>query len=172
VLARGPESFIKRTADYWNVWVRQGGKDFDGLPESIVRLYQQSLLILRTHLNYNGAALAANDSDILRFARDTYCYMWPRDAALIVYALDLAGYGESARRFYRLCSEIIQERGLLPAQVQPGRHARLVVASVARRRRIAAADPGGRDRARPVGVVGTLSHLRRRRVRQAALPPR
>jgi len=53
----------------------------------------------------------ANDSDILRFSRDTYCYMWPRDAALVVYALDLAGYGEAARRFYRLCAEIIDGRG-------------------------------------------------------------
>ena len=34
MLDRGPESFLKRTADYWNVWVRQGGKDFDGLPDA------------------------------------------------------------------------------------------------------------------------------------------
>lgn len=119
VLARGPESYLKRTADYWNVWVRQGGRDFDGLPAPIVRLYQQSLLILRTHLNYNGSVLAANDSDILRFARDTYCYMWPRDAALVIYALDLAGYGEAARRWFRLCSEIIQERGFFLHKYNP-----------------------------------------------------
>jgi GH15 family glucan-1,4-alpha-glucosidase len=119
VLQRGPESYLKRTADYWNVWVRQGGKDFDGLSPTLVKLYQQSLLILRTHLNYNGAVLAANDSDILRFARDTYCYMWPRDAALVIYALDLAGYGEAARRFYKLCGEIIQERGFFLHKYNP-----------------------------------------------------
>lgn len=119
VLARGPESFLKRTADYWSVWVRQGGKEFDGLPPAIVRLYQQSLLILRTHLNYNGAVLAANDSDILRFSRDTYCYLWPRDAALVVFALDLAGYGEAARRFFRLCGEIIDGRGFFLHKYNP-----------------------------------------------------
>jgi len=119
MLARGPESFLKRTAAYWNVWVRQGGQDFDGLPESIVRLYQQSLLILRTHLNHNGAVLAANDSDILRFARDTYCYMWPRDAALVINALDIAGYGEAARRFFRLCGEIIEQRGFFLHKYNP-----------------------------------------------------
>ena len=119
VLARGPESYIKRTAGYWGVWVRQGGREFDGLSPAVVRLYQQSLLILRTHLNHNGAVLAANDSDILRFARDTYSYMWPRDAALVIHALDLAGYGEAARRFFRLCGEIIQERGFFLHKYNP-----------------------------------------------------
>ncbi|MEP7028164.1 MAG: glycoside hydrolase family 15 protein, partial [Candidatus Eisenbacteria bacterium] len=80
---------------------------------------QQSLLILRTHLNYNGAVLAANDSDILRFARDTYSYLWPRDGALVVSALDLAGYGESARRFFLLCGEIIQEQGFFLHKYNP-----------------------------------------------------
>jgi glucoamylase len=119
VLDRGPESYLKRTADYWRIWVRQGGREFDGLSDDIVRLYQTSLLILRTHLNHNGAVIAANDSDILRFARDTYCYMWPRDAALVIWALDQAGYGEAAKRFYRLCAEIIQARGFFLHKYNP-----------------------------------------------------
>ena len=119
VLDRGPESYLKRTADYWNVWVRQGSADLAALPEPIIRMYQLSLLILRTHLNFNGAVLAANDSDILRFARDTYCYMWPRDAALVINAFDQAGYGEAARRFYKLCGEIIQDRGYFLHKYNP-----------------------------------------------------
>jgi glucoamylase len=119
VLDRGPESYLKRTADYWNVWVRQGSADLTALPEPIIRMYQLSLLILRTHLNFNGAVLAANDSDILRFARDTYCYMWPRDAALVINAFDQAGYGEAARRFYKLCGEIIQDRGYFLHKYNP-----------------------------------------------------
>ncbi len=119
VLARGPESYLKRTADYWRIWVRQGGQEFDGLSPAIVRLYQSSLLILRTHLNHNGAVIAANDSDILRFARDTYCYMWPRDAALVIYALDQAGYGEAARRFYLLCAKTVEERGYFLHKYNP-----------------------------------------------------
>src|SRR6185503_1727040 len=36
VLDRGPESYLKRTADYWNVWVRQGSADLAALPEPII----------------------------------------------------------------------------------------------------------------------------------------
>ena len=39
----------------------------------------------------------------MNFNRDTYSYMWPRDGALVAYAYDLAGYGETVG-FYNFCA--------------------------------------------------------------------
>ncbi len=62
-------------------------------------------MILRTNIDANGAIIAANDSDIQHFARDTYSYMWPRDAALTAHALDRAGYHGSDRKVFQFLSE-------------------------------------------------------------------
>ena len=132
VVARGPESFIERTRAWWKLWVGKEPTDFFGLPPSVVDLYKRSLLIVRTQIDEGGGIIAANDSDIMQFARDTYSYVWPRDGALVAHALDMAGYPETSRKFFHFCADVITPRRLPPAQVQPGQVARVVVASVDR----------------------------------------
>jgi glucoamylase len=111
VVQRTPAYFIRRTADYWKLWLRREQMKFGDLPEPVKKVYVRSLLILRTQINNNGAVIAASDSDILRFSRDTYAYMWPRDGALVAHALDIAGFPLPARRFFEFCREIIGRNG-------------------------------------------------------------
>ncbi|HBG25794.1 MAG: glycoside hydrolase family 15 [Planctomycetes bacterium GWF2_41_51] len=111
ILKKTPEEIIKRTVNYWKLWVDKEELNYDLLPPEIGRLYKRSLLICRSQINNNGSIIAANDSDAEYFNRDTYSYMWPRDAALAAYALDLAGYFEITRNFYNLCADIIVEDG-------------------------------------------------------------
>ncbi len=119
VVERSPGYFIKRTADYWKLWVHKESLNFDDLPGPIVRLYERSLLILRTNIDNNGAVMAANDSDILDYARDTYSYVWPRDGAIIARALSMAGYSMPARRFFNFCAEIIGRQGFFWHKYNP-----------------------------------------------------
>jgi GH15 family glucan-1,4-alpha-glucosidase len=63
--------------------------------------------------------MAANDSDVVYFNRDTYSYMWPRDAALVAYALDLAGYHGITRNFFTLCAKIIEKEGYFLHKYNP-----------------------------------------------------
>ncbi len=116
---RRPEVLIRRTADYWRLWVEKEEFDLSVLPENIRRLYKRSLLILRTQIDNEGAIVAANDSDILHFDRDTYSYMWPRDGALVAHVLDIAGYSEPAQRFYQFCANAIHKRGYLLHKYNP-----------------------------------------------------
>ncbi len=109
VMGHGPEYFIRRTGNYWSAWVNKEKMYFANLPTKIVELYKKSLLILRANVDGNGAIIAGNDSDIQRFARDTYCYMWPRDGALTAYALDMAGYLGVTRHFFNFCLNIISK---------------------------------------------------------------
>ena len=115
----GPQGVINRTGAYWQLWSWANNWDFADLPESIIELFRRSLLVLRTQIDNSGAIIAANDSDIMQFSRDTYSYMWPRDGALVAHALDLAGYPEVTRRFYFLSSQLISEGGYFLHKYNP-----------------------------------------------------
>jgi GH15 family glucan-1,4-alpha-glucosidase len=116
---RGPWHFINRTTSYWHLWLDVRRPDFADLPSDVARLYLLSLLILRTQIDNDGAIIAANDSDIASAVRDTYSYMWPRDGALVAYALDLAGYLEIARTFYPFCQKALSKEGYLLHKYNP-----------------------------------------------------
>lgn len=119
VVEQGPETLLTRVRRYWQSWVEPDPPRLTTLPASIQRLYRQSLLILRTQIDEGGAILAANDSDILQFGRDTYSYVWPRDGALIAQALLQAGYAELARRFFVFMSELVTHYGFFLHKYNP-----------------------------------------------------
>jgi oligosaccharide amylase len=106
-----PELILKRTFDYWKLWVDKEELNYDLLPDKITWLYKRSLLIMRTQIDNNGAIVAANDLDIVQFNRDTYSYVWPRDGALVAYALDLAGYLVLSRNFFNFCFRVMEKEG-------------------------------------------------------------
>ncbi len=119
VIEKTPGLLLDRTADYWRLWVSANDLDFGPLPPPVVELYHRSLLILRTQIDNNGAIVAANDSDVMQFSRDTYSYVWPRDGALVANALDKAGYFELAKRFYFFCNQIVREEGFFLHKYNP-----------------------------------------------------
>ncbi len=116
---RTPALMLKRTTGYWRAWVNGPGFNFGNLPVQICRLFKRSLLVVRSQIDNRGAVIAANDSDIMQFSRDTYSYMWPRDGALVCHALDLAGYPDIARRFYSLCRDCLTDEGYLLHKYNP-----------------------------------------------------
>ena len=119
LVERSPASFIERTRSYWRLWVRKEPLDFADLPSGLVDLYRRSLLILRTQIDNHGAIIAANDSDVTQFNRDTYSYLWPRDGALVAHALDLCGYPEISLRFFHFCADVLSEEGFLLHKYNP-----------------------------------------------------
>jgi glucoamylase len=119
ILERSPETFIQRTRDYWKAWIHEKMTSFADLPEEICRMYRRSLLILRTQIDSHGGILAANDSDISQFARDTYSYVWPRDGALVAYALVVAGHVDTTRRFFLFCRDVITRDGYMLHKYNP-----------------------------------------------------
>ncbi len=111
VRERGPRLFVDRTRAYWRLWQERPTWDDPHLPADIVTLLRRSLLVLRTQIDNDGGITAANDTDILSFARDHYSYVWPRDGALVAHALDLAGHPVLAQRFFDFCRRVITKEG-------------------------------------------------------------
>ncbi len=116
---KGPDEMISRTAAYWKLWANKETPGLDAFPPEAELLYRRSLLVLRTQIDWKGGILAANDTDIVQFNRDTYSYVWPRDGALVANALDRAGYPEPAKRFYTFAADVIEEDGYLLHKYNP-----------------------------------------------------
>ncbi|HBD06999.1 MAG TPA: glycoside hydrolase family 15, partial [Syntrophobacteraceae bacterium] len=114
-----PRQLIKRTEDYWRLWVRKESPPLQQLPRKIGELYRRSLIVVRTQIDSQGGILAANDSDVVHYNRDTYSYVWPRDAALVVHALDLSGHPASSRNFFRFIAQLLQPEGCLLHKFNP-----------------------------------------------------
>lgn len=116
---KSPKNLIRRTHDYWHIWVRKENPGLERMSTSLARLYRRSLLVLRTQIDWQGGILAANDTDVIQFNRDTYSYVWPRDGALVANALDLAGYPIPAQNFYRFIADRIEKEGYLLHKYNP-----------------------------------------------------
>jgi len=119
IRSRAVENLIQRTSSYWKLWSNKERLDFLDMPENLSVLYRRSLLSMMTNIDVEGGIIAANDTDLLRFNRDTYSYVWPRDGALIAMALDNAGYYEVASRFFNFCLKVISHRGYFLQKYNP-----------------------------------------------------
>ena len=119
VLERHPQKYLDYTANYWRAWVNKNETDFRDLPTDVIDFYKRSLLIVHTQIDYDGAILAANDSDVTERATDHYSYLWTRDGAFIANALDLAGYEGVTQAFYELCSNIVHPNGYFQQKYNP-----------------------------------------------------
>jgi GH15 family glucan-1,4-alpha-glucosidase len=115
----GVEQLLLETENYWSAWSNKKSFNLNVLPRAILRLFKDSLLVMRSHVDNGGGIISSCDSDVLQFNRDTYSYVWPRDGAFIVMAFDMAGFPEVARMFFRFCNKAINQRGYFNHKYSP-----------------------------------------------------
>ncbi len=106
LLKRGFEEALTETAAHDGTYALRR-TDLDGLPPRVAALFTRSLLLIKTQCDKRGAILASNDSDIMETARAHYSYMWPRDGALVSFALDRVGLSEITRPFFEFCARVL-----------------------------------------------------------------
>lgn len=113
VIKEKPDRLLESTEDYWRAWLKKEERDLSMLPPPIQKLYERSLITMRVHADNHGGIIASSDTDMLHHGRDTYSYVWPRDAAVVALALDTGGYHDAAKRFYSFIAERIEPNGYL-----------------------------------------------------------
>ncbi len=113
VLEEGVDRLCDSTEAYWQAWIKKEGVDVSSLSHPLQQLYRRSLLIMRVHTDNRGGIIASSDTDMLHHGRDTYGYVWPRDAALIAHAFDRTGYVDTAQRFYKFMTGCVEPQGYL-----------------------------------------------------------
>lgn len=113
VLEETPERLLNSTESYWRAWLEKEPRNLSILPAPLRTLFNRSLIIMRVHSDNGGGIIASSDTDMLHHGRDTYSYVWPRDAAVIATALDTSGYHDVATRFFTFVSNCIEPGGYL-----------------------------------------------------------
>lgn len=111
VIEHTPDGMMKSARDYWWAWVERNRWNCYGLGENVVTLFKKSQFFLRSHVDRHGGIIASGDSDMLQGGRDTYAYVWPRDAAYVAVALDWIGDRHSARTFFNFMNGILTKEG-------------------------------------------------------------
>ncbi|MBO8128450.1 MAG: glycoside hydrolase family 15 protein [Peptococcaceae bacterium] len=114
-----PAFLLEQTATYWRNWLDAKQIYRGGLTDELAAFLDLSLLITRTQIDNRGGVLGANDTDIMETNRDHYSYVWPRDGALVVYALDKAGYQEVTASFFTFCARTITGEGYFLHKYHP-----------------------------------------------------
>lgn len=107
VVENGAGHLVATTRDFWRAWVERQKWSFHGLSAAVVNLFNKSLFIIRAHADSGGGIIASSDTQILQRGKDTYNYVWPRDAAVAALALARAGDLNVARRFFAFCNEAL-----------------------------------------------------------------
>ncbi|BCS93717.1 glycoside hydrolase family 15 protein [Metallosphaera javensis (ex Sakai et al. 2022)] len=97
VMERGGERILDRTRKYWKAW----------LIKAKYNEIKRSLLTIASHWQENGALPASLDTDIMRFNRDNYNYVWHRDAAFAIIAMALSGYEDLSRKFFQFSRPLL-----------------------------------------------------------------
>ena len=113
VINETPERLIAATEAYWEAWLNKEDRDLTLLPKELQTLYQRSLITMRVHADNNGGIIASSDTDMLHHGRDTYSYVWPRDAATVALALDVGGYHDATKRLYEFIAKCAEPAGYL-----------------------------------------------------------
>lgn len=108
---KNPDAHLSRALAWWGSLTAR--KPLSDSSAAIARASRQSLAILLANVDAGGGILAANDTDITSFNRDTYSYVWGRDAAFVAHALDVAGHPEPAARFLRFAADLFRPEGFL-----------------------------------------------------------
>jgi oligosaccharide amylase len=121
ILEKTPEHLMRTTSDYWRAWVHKRPFTFYGLSDPVIALFKKSLFTIRALADQHGSIIASGDSDMLHHGKDTYSYMWPRDAAQAAIALDKAGDFTVTQKFFEFINEVLTDEGYLLHKYRPDR---------------------------------------------------
>ncbi|MFB6470143.1 MAG: glycoside hydrolase family 15 protein [Vulcanisaeta sp. AZ3] len=104
------ETYFTRSVNYWSNVASEFTDD---------KLAAQSIVVLLGHVGSNGSIPASLDTSIIKFNLDTYGYVWPRDAAFVAMALDMAGYYTFTKRFYEYVFKLFGDENFLFQKYNP-----------------------------------------------------
>lgn len=111
VIDETPEALIRSTQNYWKAWLDVDTHDLSSLSPSLQTLYYRSLTTIRVHTDNRGGIIASSDTDMLHHGRDTYGYVWPRDASIVANALDRSGHTDITKKYFSFMAAHLERGG-------------------------------------------------------------
>ena len=108
---KGLSYLITTTTNYWKAWIEKKNYDFKDLNKREIALFKNSLKVIKAHTDSNGAVIASSDTDLLKYGRDAYSYVWPRDSAFTSIAFARTGYDDINKTIFSFFNDIITSQG-------------------------------------------------------------
>lgn len=113
IIDETPEVLLRSTQNYWKAWLEVDSHNHKLLSPELQTLYHRSLTTIRVHADNGGGIIASSDTDMLHHGRDTYSYVWPRDASIIANAMDRTGHHDISRRYFEFMTDRLEAGGYL-----------------------------------------------------------
>ena len=107
------------TQSYWQQWLQPAEKFIEHLEKDVQDPFRKSLLIIKSHIDKRGAVIAATDTTMRNYSRDTYAYCWPRDAAYALWPLLRLGYTDELKSYFHFCRTVLDPGGYLVQKYRP-----------------------------------------------------
>lgn len=119
VQTQGVHPFLEHTARHWHHWFRPTEKFLVDIDPELRNPFRKSLLVLKSHMDHNGAVIASTDTTMLNYRRDSYAYCWPRDATFALWPLVRLGYKHEPKAFFAFCRDALSPDGFLLQKFRP-----------------------------------------------------
>lgn len=110
---------ILATSKWWHNWIKPAEHFANKLDPDFQESFLQSILLIKSHIDHQGAVIASTDTTMLRQSRDAYGYCWPRDGAFAVWPLIRIGYKDEPLKFFEFCRRALRTKGYLSHKYQP-----------------------------------------------------
>ncbi len=101
------------TMSWWKQWLDPVARLAERLPAEDRALFMKSAMIIRAHIDKDGAIIASSDTAMLNYSRDAYGYCWPRDGAYALWPLIRLGYTEEPMKFFTMMRDVLHAKGYL-----------------------------------------------------------
>lgn len=109
---------ILATSKWWHNWIKPAQHFAQKLDPEFRTSFIQSILLIKSHIDHQGAVIASTDTTMLHHSRDAYAYCWPRDGAYAVWPLIRIGYKDEPLKFFEFCRRALRTKGYLSHKYQ------------------------------------------------------
>lgn len=112
--------FYAQAQRHWQRWLSPTEKFLVNVAQKdLHEPFRNSLLVLKSHIDHNGAVMASTDTTMLNYRRDSYAYCWPRDASFAMWPLLRLGYKNELKTFFTFCRDVLSPDGFLLQKFRP-----------------------------------------------------
>lgn len=112
--------FYAQAERHWRRWFGPAEKFLLRLKQvDLHNPFRNSLLVLKSQIDHNGAVMASTDTTMLNYRRDSYAYCWPRDATYAMWPLLRLGYKSEIKNFFTFCRDVLSPDGYLLQKFRP-----------------------------------------------------
>lgn len=110
---------LLKTDNDWQKWSKRARSVEARLPQKHRDSFLRSIMLVKSHIDQHGGVVASTDTSMLHHSRDSYAYVWPRDAAYSLWPLMRLGYTHELMQYFDFATRVMHKDGYLMHKYLP-----------------------------------------------------